>query len=351
MGSETQNVQRKTIAMMRILRDSPEPLGATVIAQRLREHGVELGERAVRYHLKLMDQRGFTRLVGRQDGRVLTEQGVEEAGNALVEDKVGSAVSRIEMLAFRATFDADSLSGLIPVNVSFFPKDMFAQAIHAMKPAFEAGICMSNLVAVASEGEALGNLTVPKGKTGLATVCSIGVNGALLRVGVPIASRFSGILEIRDNKPVRFVELIEYAGCSLDPSEVFIRAKMTSVGEVASNGHGRVLAGYREIPAPCRATTDQVVARLKRAGIEGVLVMGATSEPVCEVAVELNRAGMILLNGLNPVAAAVEAGIEAENHGMSTLMEYRRLMRFEQLGACIKRTRKPQKSLAKASGS
>ncbi|MFQ5996919.1 MAG: DUF128 domain-containing protein [Dehalococcoidales bacterium] len=316
---------------MRVLRDSPEPLGARVIAQRLKDYGIELGERAVRYHLKLMDERGFTHLLGRLDGRVLTERGVEEVDSALVKDKVGFAISRIELLAFRTTFDPDKPSGLVPVNVSFFSKDMFSRAIDAMKPAFEAGICVSNLVAVAAEGEALGDLIVPNGKVGLATVCSILVNGTLLKAGVPMTSRFSGILQIRNNRPLRFIELIEYAGCSLDPSEVFIRARMTSVREVANTGHGRILATYREIPAPCRAMAEDVVAKLKSAGIDALLVMGGTSEPVCEIGVELNKIGIILYNGLNPVAAAVEAGIEAENHGMSTVMEYQRLIKFKEL--------------------
>jgi repressor of nif and glnA expression len=331
MGFETQDVERKTIAIMRILRDSPEPLGARIIAQRLRDYGIELGERAVRYHLKLMDERGFTQLLGRLDGRVLTERGVEEVDSALVKDKVGFAISRIELLAFRTTFDPDKLSGLVPVNVSFFPKDVFDQAIDAMKPAFEAGICVSDLVAVGSEGEALGESTVPKGKTGLATVCSVAINGALLKAGVPMTSRFSGILQIRNNKPLRFVELIEYASCSLDPSEVFIRARMTSVRKAASTGHGRVLATYREIPALCRPIVEDVMTKLKSAGLGGLLVMGATSEPVCEIGVELNKIGVILVNGLNPVAAAVEAGIEAENHGMSTVIEYQRLIKFKEL--------------------
>ena len=51
--------------------------------------------------------------------------------------------------------------------------------------------------------------------------------------------------------------------------------------------------------------------------------MGDTSEPVCEVSVEPNKIGIILIGGLNPVAAAQEAGIEAENRAMSTVMEYR----------------------------
>ena len=57
--------------------------------------------------------------------------------------------------------------------------------------------------------------------------------------------------------------------------------------------------------------------------------MGNTSKPVCEIPVELNRIGMVLLNGLNPVAAK-EGGIEVENHGMSTVVEYQSLIKFQE---------------------
>jgi repressor of nif and glnA expression len=330
MGFETQDVERKVLSILKVLGNSAEPMGARVIAQRLKGYGIELGERAVRYHLKLMDERGLTRLVGR-DGRLLTEQGMEEVRSALVKYKVGFAISRIEILAFRTDFDIEKRSGLIPANVSFFPKERFKRALQTMKPAFEAGLCVSDLVAVASAGERLGEFVVPKGSMGLATVCSIVINGAMLKAGVPMDSRFGGILQIRNRKPFRFVELINYAGSSLDPSEVFIRARMTSVGEAAKRGEGKILANFREIPALCRGIAEKVVAGLKEAGLAGLLVMGNTSEPVCEIPVELNRIGMILLGGMNPVAAAEEAGVEAENHGMSTVMEYRDLTKFKEL--------------------
>ena len=330
MGFETQDVERKLLSILKILSDSQEPLGARVIAHHLKDHGVELGERAVRYHLKLMDERGLTRLVGR-DGRLITELGAEELGSALVRDKVGFAISRIELLAFRTNFDYQKHRGPLPVNVSFFRKEKFSKAVHAMKPAFEGGLCISDRVAVASEGERLGELVVPEGKIGLATVCSIVINGALLKAGVPMDSRFGGILQIRNHKPLRFVELIHYAGSSLDPSEVFIRARMTSVREAAKSGEGKILANFREIPALCRLTAEEEVAKLREAGLGGLLLMGNTSEPVCETPVELNKIGVILLGGLNPIAAAGEAGIEAENHAMSTVMEYRDLIKFEEL--------------------
>ena len=331
MGFESQDVERKLLSILKILSSSQEPLGARVIAHRLKDHGVELGERAVRYHLKLMDERGLTQLIGRRDGRVLTEQGSEEVRTALVQDKVGLAISKIELLAFCTDFDYEKRCGSIPVNVSFFPKEKFSKALQAMKPAFEEGLCVSDLVAIASEGERLGGLVVPEGKIGLVTVCSIVINGSLLKAGVPMDSRFGGILQIRNHKPLRFVELIHYAGSSVDPSEVFIRARMTSVREATKNGDGKILANFREIPALCRPIAEEVVAKLKEAGLGGLLVVGDTSEPVCEIPVELNKIGMVLLGGLNPVAAAEEAGIEAENRAMSTVMEYQDLSKFEEL--------------------
>ncbi len=326
-----QEVERKVISILKVLSESQEPLGARVIAQRMKGYGVELGERAVRYHLKTTDEQGLTQLVGRRDGRLLTEKGAEEVKSALVEDKVGFALSGIELLAFRTNFNWEKCSGLVPVNISYFPKEKFSKALRAMKPAFKEGLCVSDLVAVASEGERLGELVIPQGKIGLATVCSIVINGSLLKAGVPMSSRFGGILQVRNHKPLRFIEIIHYAGCSLDPSEIFIRARMTSVGGVAKMGDGRILANFREIPAICQPITEEVVAKLKKAGLQGLIMMGHTSEPVCEVPVELNKIGLVLIGGLNPVAAAQEAGIETESRAMSTVMEYRDLIKIEEL--------------------
>ena len=91
------------------------------------------------------------------------------------------------------------------------------------------------------------------------------------------------------------------------------------------------MANFREIPALCRATAEEVVARLAEAELGGLLVVGNTSEAVCQIPVELNRIGMILLGGMNPVAAAEEVGIRAENFAMSTVMEYQELRRLKEL--------------------
>ncbi len=331
MVYNTQDVDRKVLSILRVLGNSRDALGARVIARSLKDLGVELGERAVRYHLKITDQRGLTRLVGRRDGRVITDLGQAELKKALVSDKVGFALSRIETLTFRTTFDMDKKAGMIPANIAFFPKDSFARALKIMKPVFEEGLCVSSLVCVAEEGENIGELIVPEGNVALATVCSILVNAALLKAGIPVDSRFGGILQMQDHKPLRFTELINYAGSSLDPTEVFIRANMTSVSDVVKTGDGEILANFREIPSVCRPLAEEVSEKLRAAGLGGILQIGSVSEPVCEIHIDLNRVGIILIGGLNPVAAAYKAGITSETHAMSSLVDYDKLVKVTEL--------------------
>ena len=327
MGQDTTDVRRKVQAILKVLKDSPQPVGARVISRELQHHGVELTERAVRYHLKLMNERGLTQSVG-NDGRTLTERGHEELRNAMVIDKVGFVINRIEVLAFHTTFNPADRSGDIVINVSFFAEDKFKAALRAMQSAFKARLCVSDLVAIANEGERMGQAIVPPGMIGFATVCSITINGVLLKAGIPMGSRFGGILEMRQHRPHRFSELINYEGSTLDPSEIFISGRMTSVSRAASIGEGKVLANFRDLPGQCRRTAQFVIAGMERAGIQGMLLMGEISEPVCEIPVGLNRSGVVLLGGLNPVAAAVESGITVDNTAMGGVMEYRKLVNF-----------------------
>jgi repressor of nif and glnA expression len=331
MSTDSPAIERKVLSILKILASLQQAQGARVIARYLKDFGIELTERAVRYHLKLTDERGLTKLVGRRDGRKITELGQTELKKALVRDKVGFAFARIESLAFRTNFDFKTRTGLIPINISMFTEKNFSKALKVMRGIFKAGLCVSDLVAIVHGGNIVGDIIVPECKVALATVCSIVVNGALLKAGVPVDSRFGGILQIQNRHPLRFTELINYAGSSLDPSEIFIRANMTSVTQAAEKGNGDILANFREIPAVCRPTAEEVVAKLKDVGINGLLLLGNVSEPVCEVAIDLNRVGVILLGGLNPVAAAYEAGIESENYAMSSLMEYEKLVRIDEI--------------------
>jgi hypothetical protein len=102
---------------------------------------------------------------------------------------------------------------------------------------------------------------------------------------------------------------------------------MTSVSEIIAAGSGKLLANFRELPALSRAVVEEKISLLQETGIGGVLALGNTSEPICQIPVGLNRVGMVLLGGLNPVALAVEAGVAVENIAESGLID------FEQLGS------------------
>jgi repressor of nif and glnA expression len=330
MVQADRDTERKVISILKVLSESSDPLGSTTIARELEGHGVYLSERTVRYHLKIMDERGFTRPLGR-DGRSITHEGLEELKSALAPEQIGFVIERLNLLAYQTTFDPRTRTGQVPINTSLFPVARFRDALGAMKEAFASGYCVSELVVTAIAGEKLGHVVIPEGQVGFATVCSAVVNGVLLKAGVPMDSKFGGILEVRNGEPRRFVAIINYAGTSLDPSEAYIRARMTSVRRAAATGTGRILANFREIPAPARHTVEAIVADLKRAGIGGMVLIGEASEPLCQMPVGLNKMGMVLLGGLNPVAAAEEAGIEAENISESGTIDSCRLVSYREL--------------------
>ena len=133
------------------------------------------------------------------------------------------------------------------------------------------------------------------------------------------------------HKPVRFTELIHYEGTSLDPLEIFIKGKMTSVTQAARTGAGKVGAGFRLIPATAYDRFLEITDQMAQAGIRGVASVGRPSHPLLEIPVPLERAGVILYAGLNPGAAIEEAGIETTNHAMGALVDFSELTSYRRL--------------------
>ena len=106
---------------------------------------------------------------------------------------------------------------------------------------------------------------------------------------------------------------------------------MTSVSETVKTGNGKILGVFRTIPAPSREVVEKKIALLKEAGVGGIYALRNTSEPLCQIPVALNRIGIVQLSGLNPIAAASEAGIEIENIAESGLIDFEQLHSFWQI--------------------
>jgi hypothetical protein len=314
-------VERKLLAILRALANSEEPMGARAIAGRLHLEGIELSERTVRYHLRLMDERGLTRNLG-EPGRLITERGREEIENAGVHEKLGFVIAKIDTLAYRSTFDMDTKKGKIILNLSFIPEARFDEALEVMRDIFRAGFCMSELVIVRKAGERVGEVQVPHGMVGFGTVCTVTFNSVLLKRGIPVDSKYAGLLEIYRDKPLRFTHLMAYAGTTVDPTEMFTVGRMTRVRDASLLGQGRILASFREVPAAAEADLTEVLAQYQSNGFSGVLATGKPSQPLLEVPVGMDRIGLAIVAGLTPVAALTESGIPVVNRAMSTLVEF-----------------------------
>ncbi len=323
-------MNKVTISILKVLDKENKTIGSREIAKRLKLHGVDLSERTVRYHLKILDERGYTKVFGKE-GRQITEKGRRELHNALVLEKASFVSSRIEALSYLTTFNLDTLNGDIILNISFFSEKNFEKALKIMKPVFQSPYVMSNKLLIAKRGETIGEVLIPEGKIGIATVCSITINGIFLKAGIPVTSRFGGVVEIMNKKPVRFLSLISYEGSSLDPHDVFIRSKMTDVLGAVKKGTGRILASFREIPVVCIERVKELARELSKKDIGGILVIGEPNKPVLGVQPGIDRAGIVIVGGLNPVAVLEESGIPTESKAMSTLYPFSGLKSYTEL--------------------
>ena len=220
--------RRKVAAILRILDDAGRPLGSTRIARELHVQGIELSHRTVRYYLGMMDEEGLTRSLGKR-GRAITPLGEMELQDAMTFEKVGFMVATVDALAYQMTFDLERLSGKLILNISLIDAAEVNRAAREIMKVYSAGLGMGKYVALADAGDRLGNFVVPPGKFAVGTICSITVNGVLLKAGIVTHSKFGSLLEIRNGQPHRFTEIINYDGTTIDPLEIFIRGREWSV--------------------------------------------------------------------------------------------------------------------------
>jgi repressor of nif and glnA expression len=318
------DAQRKTAAILGVLSEAGRPLGSTRIARELRLRGIDLKQRMVRYYLEDMDARGFTENLGRP-GRRLTDRGRRELESAVAVDRLGFVSARVDELACSQTFDLDQRAGTVILNISSVSSRDFGKARTIVRSVIAAGLGMGRCTGEAGAGGELAGVTVPKGRAAIGTICSVTLNGVLCAQGIPVSSRFGGLLELRGGRPHRFVQIIHYDGTTIDPMEIFIKGKMTRVGEAARTGTGTIGASFREIPAVALPRTLELIGILKRLGLGGVLEVGVPGNPLLDVPVSHGRVGLIVAPGLNAIAAVEEAGIPTENHAMAALCEFDRL--------------------------
>lgn len=320
--------RKKMLSILRALRDAGEPMGGVKLAEALAISGKEMSQRTIRYYLNITDELGFTELVGKRSGRRLTELGLEELDSSFATDRIRSISSHVESLIFDMGFRLNGCEGSVAVNISSLPAARLNQAGQVIAEIYAAGLAMGQRLYVGQPGERIGRYAAQKDEVPLVTVCSMSVNGVFLTQGINVCNRFGGLLQFSDGEPRRFTHIINYDCTTLDPLEIFIKGQMTSVTKVARTGDGIVGASFREIPAPAAPRARRLSQKIVTAGLAGVIIVGQPGRPLMEVPVSPGRVGVVVLGGLNPLAAAEECGVPTLNRAMSAKFPFERLKPF-----------------------
>ncbi|MGB8819976.1 MAG: NrpR regulatory domain-containing protein, partial [Methanoregula sp.] len=181
--------ERKYIEILRILKEHRDPVGAKRLSELMAERGFVLSDRAVQYYLSYLDSMGFTGKIGNQ-GRILTPAGLLETDNALVDDRIGFIISKLERLAYRSTFDPATGTGDVAYNLSFVHKNDLDRALRAFDEVIQAGCGFFNSYRILDHDP-----RVPPDCVGVITLCSITMDGLFQRNGIPVKMAYGGRLE------------------------------------------------------------------------------------------------------------------------------------------------------------
>ncbi|MDI9620069.1 MAG: NrpR regulatory domain-containing protein [Candidatus Nezhaarchaeota archaeon] len=312
-------LSRKEVEVLRVLSESSEPLSSAVIKRELERKGFFLSERAVRYHLQALKLRGLVHEHRRGENSI-TPQGLEELSRSLVSQRLGFVITRFLSMAYSVTYNPADRRGTVVTNISVIDGELCDKALEYTKRLYDAGLLLAPYVRVLEEGEEYGNVTVPEGKVALFTVCDLTIDGVLIRSGIPIFLKYGGLVQVVNNKPLRFIELISYEETTIPPLELLVRGGQTSVNKVVRTGSGVLPVAMREIVAEAREGVLNVLSNLREKGWRGILAVGAPNESVLGVSVAMDRFGLCMVGGVIVSAALVEEGIKVDTIAPHCLM-------------------------------
>jgi len=326
----------KKLAILNAIKEQGKPVSSKKISEMLASCGLNISDRTIRMYLSQLDREGLTLSHGKK-GRTLSDTGKSELHSSQIMHRPGYLSAKIDQMIYNMNFDLPTCSGKVVVNTSIVDADLLMDYADKICKVFEYGYGMGKLLMLAEPGEVIGEHTIPQGKVGFCTVCSITVNGILLKHGIPMTSRFGGLLKLNKSKPFRFVEMIHYDGTSIDPLEVFIRSGMTDYHRAITTGDGLIGASFQEVPSQSKERIININQRLIEIGLGAISEIGMSGQPLLEIPVSHGRVGVILVGGLNPIAILEENDHRIFSRAISTFVEYDRLFNYNDLKSKLKK--------------
>jgi global nitrogen regulator NrpRII len=229
--------------------------------------------------------------------------------------------NKIEDYAMQVTFDPRVGEGTIVYNLSLIKNEDLEFAISILKDAFRSGISVSGLVKFLPSGHRIADYRVPDGCTAIGTMCSITFDGLLIRRGIPVNPIGGGVVEIENRTPIRFIHMILYEHTTIDPLQVLISQKTTSVTSVMRTGSGNLLANVREFHMEAEPLVGTVLDELASSSYSGILEVGMPNVPLLGVPVDPQFIAIAAIGGTNPMAAIRENNRWVQTQAMKGLMD------------------------------
>jgi repressor of nif and glnA expression len=228
----------------------------------------------------------------------------------------------IEDYAIQVTLDPVEGQGSVVYNLSLIKNDDLEYAISVLKDAYKTGVSVSGFVKFCASGEKIADYVVPKGHTAVCTMCSITFDGLLIKRGIPINPIGGGVVEIENRAPMRFTHMILYEYTTIDPLQVLISQKTTSVTNVMRRGSGNILANIREFHMEAEPLVGMVLDELSNSNyFSGILEVGMPNLPLLGVPVSPQFVAIVAVGGTNPLAAIREGGRWIQIQAMKGLMD------------------------------
>ena len=303
----------RMIEILRVLAKREQPTGSKVIADEMKEKGFNLGERAVRYHMQILDEKGYTEKKG-YSGRVITDLGREKLEKGLIYDQVDFIYSKFEEMIYLTDFTYMTQQGNVVINTSTIYNE---ESINIMKEIYKSGLSVSPYVNI-KEDKITGEIEVT-------TICGTTIDGVLLKEGIPTQPQYGGLLKIEDYQPVKFTEIISYKKTSVTPLDAFANSNLTSVLDVINNGCGLIPANFRLIPGVARERTIEILNELTKIGIGGVIGLSEEGEDLLGLPVPEGMVGMAIIGGITPFCAVKEMGEDIDLRIAENLYDFNSL--------------------------
>jgi repressor of nif and glnA expression len=236
--------------------------------------------------------------------------------------------ARIEEIMYNVTFNPKTRDGDIVVNLSVVEKKRLDEVLDIFKQVMYSGLSVCSYVKLFDEGESFSGYRIAEGMTGIATACSITIDGVFLKHGIPVRPKFGGIVQVKDRQPIRFTDMIRYDSTTIDPLEVLMSQELTSINEMTRTGSGKILANFREVPMTAKEEVDHIINRLLTAGFYGILEVGDPNTPVLGVDVDRDHMGVIITGGTNPMAAVQESYIPIVTKAIKGTLDFREMKKL-----------------------